>query len=133
MFNQFEGRQPLIIIPTILKSGTYDLAVVNARNLTTIYFTTRVTYHASATGAITVSAYFSPDGKNFDTVALGSIVITVSAGATVQRTTSLSTPDSGWCRIVAVNADDTYNATDLMLWSCIVNRFVEDRASLPST
>lgn len=104
----------------IAKSGTVDspgsINLVRARTLTV---TASVKYHGSATGSVTCYLYYSPDGENFDTVAYTSFAITVTAGATVQRTAIVDVPEHGYMRVGLTNADATYATSEHKVWYTI--------------
>lgn len=129
----FEGSSPFTRVASIAASGTADVGLLNCRNLANILLTGRVTYNASATGAVTLNAYYSPDGQNFDTIVLDSKALTITAGSAVQASKLLTVPDSGWLKITASNADAEYAATSLVIWATVVYQFFEDRQTTANT
>lgn len=133
MLSNHEGASPLMTVASIAASGSAEFGAINLRGLSAICVTGRVTYNASASGAVTVNLYFSPDGKKWDTIAFGSKALTVSAGDVVQASVIVSVPDSGWLRIVMSNADSTYTATSASVWMVAITQFIEDRQTTPAT
>lgn len=113
-------ENPWFIEPSLAASGTIrsrgTIQLVHARLLSV---TGRCTYNASATGAVSVHIYYSPDGKHWDTTPYASYQILITAGTTVQRTAPIDVPEHGFIRVDVANADATYAATNLKVWYSI--------------
>jgi len=132
MKSSHESYLPVMRSNEIAQSGTLEGGLVNCRNLTAVAITGRATFNASGTGNLTVSLFYSPDGKNIDSTALTTLTITCSAGNTVQASKLVSVPDTGFVKINITNADATYTATNVALWVSVIYQFIEDRQTQAS-
>jgi hypothetical protein len=127
MKSHFEGFSPILSAAILVKSATLQAGCVNCRNLGHVGITARATFNSSATGNVVASLYYSPDGKNYDTAAFETVTLTCVQGSAVQVTKLISVPDTGFVKIQVANADATYDAAGLMVWSAVGYQFIEDR------
>ena len=127
MKSHFEGFAPILNAVKLVKSSTLQAGNVNCRNLGHVGVTARATFDASATGNVVVSLFYSPDGKNYDTTAFETVTLTCVQSGTVQATKLISVPDTGFVKISVANADATYDAVSVMVWSAVGYQFIEDR------
>lgn len=93
-----------------------DVALVRARTLSV---TARVKFHGSGDTDATVYLYYSPDGKNWDTIPYASFALAVSAGAYVQRTVPIDLPEHGYIKAKLTNGDSSYAITEVKAWYAI--------------
>lgn len=104
----------IAISGTIASGGAINL--VRTR---TVSITAKVKFHGSATGDVRVDLYYSPDGKNWDTVAYTTFDIAVSAGVNVQRTAIIDAPEHGYLEVRLVNEDATYATSEYRVWRSV--------------
>jgi len=113
-------KDPFLIIASIPASGATwqagDIPLIRARTLS---LTIRCTFNAGATAGGTAELYYSPDGKNWDTIPYADFAITLSAGETVQRTVTIDTPEHGYVKLKIVNNDSSQAITDVKAWYSI--------------
>ncbi len=83
----------------------------------TFTVTTRVTYNGAATAGLRLNMYFSPDGKNYDTVPYAYYDINLTAGGTIQETKIVDAPEQGSMMFKVQNLDGTYAATIIKVWT----------------
>ena len=133
MKSSHESYLPILRSASLANSDTLEGGLIDCRNLTAISITGRAKFNASGTGNLTVSLYYSPDGKNFDSTAFSTLTITCSAGNNVQASKIVSVPDTGYIKISIANADATYSASDVALWASVIYQFLEDRQTQAST
>lgn len=112
-------KKPAFYDASIAAAGTTQAGVVRLIKTRTLSVTTRTTYNASATGALRVYLYYSPDGEHFDTVPYTYFDVTITAGATVQETKSVDMPEHGYIAFKLYNQDATYTTTENRLWYSI--------------
>ncbi len=93
-----------------------DIRLVKARTLS---ITVRETCGSSVDANTTVYLYYSPDGSNWDTQAYTSFEITYSAGATVQRTFIIDTPEHGNIKAKITNGSSADTLSDIKVWYSI--------------
>lgn len=93
-----------------------SLPLINAR---TVAITYRVKFNASHAGDATGAILYSPDGNNWDTIALKSTTITTNAGEYVQVTNTFDVPESGFIACTVTNNDAGHGMTDLSVWMSI--------------
>jgi hypothetical protein len=125
MKRQFEGERPMGHIVSLTADGTYEVGTITCDGLESIAPTIRGTTNGSASNGLTLNFYYSPDGKNFDTVAFSSIALDVSAGNATQESAIIDVPDTGHIRLVVSNGSSSYAATDIWVWSSNIYRFQE--------
>lgn len=111
---------PIGHIASLAASAEQIVGDVTLVRLETLTITTKVTYNASATGAVRLKLYFSPDGKNYDTVPYAYYDIDLTAGSTIQETKGVDAPEAGHLRVAVQNLDATYAATNVFVWASIV-------------
>lgn len=95
-------------------SATVSCGMLDLHNIRTATISVRITYAGGAGTAATLQLLYSPDGRNFDTVVYTSLAITLTAGATVQRTAILDLPEQGYMEIRVANGDAVN--TNLQVW-----------------
>jgi len=93
-----------------------NIGFVKPRTMTV---TARVNYNAAATAGIRVNLYFSPDGKNYDTVPYTSFDVNLTAGATIQETHIIDAPEEGYMKISVENLDAVHAAIGIYAWVTI--------------
>jgi hypothetical protein len=76
---------------------------------------------------------YSPDGKFYDTEAFDSITLTDVASTAVQKSKLISTPDTGWIKIVLTNGSSQKTISDIKVWASVIYKFIEDRQTRAST
>ena len=113
-------RTPIGVIASLAASAEKIAGDVTLYRLETLAVTTRVTYHASATAAIRLKLYFSPDGRNYDTVDYAYFDIDLDAGETVQETKLVDSPEGGNLRAAVENLDAVYEANAISVWVGVV-------------
>lgn len=113
-------KTPIGVISSLAASAEGIAGDVTLYRLETIAVTVRVTYHASATVAVRLKLYFSPDDKNYDTVAYAYFDVDLSAGETVQETKLVDSPEGGNLRVAVENLDAVYAATAISVWVGVV-------------
>jgi len=85
----------------------------------TVSITTRMTFDAAANTDVTVKAYYSPDGKNWDTIVYTSWAVTFSVSGTVQRTVIIDPPEHGYLRIAILNGGQAQALSRISAWYTI--------------
>lgn len=133
MKSNHEAFLPILRSASLANSGTLEGGLIDCRNLTAISITGRAKFHSSGTGNLTISLYYSPDGKNFDSTEFSTLTITCSAGNNVQASKIVSVPDTGFIKLSIANADATYSASDIALWASVIYQFIDDRQTKAST
>ena len=133
MKERYEGFSPLIRIPSIAASGIANCGLINCRALDKICLSIQATFNGSSTTDATLKIYYSPDGKNFDTIVYDSITLTVSAGNVTQRSELINVPDTGFLKIIVSNDCQSYALTNISIWASVVYKFFEDIQTNAST
>lgn len=110
---------PLGTLSSLDASEEQVIGDITLVRLETLGVTVRVTYNASATSGVRLKLYFSPDGKNYDTVAYAYFDIDLTAGSTVQETKLVDAPERGHLRVALEDLDATYAATGITVWSSL--------------
>jgi hypothetical protein len=108
--------QPYIKATTIPVSGSVRGRSIDCDLARTISITSRCLYHASADDALQLSLLFSPDGRNYDTIAYTSHEIAVTQGASVQKTVLIDPPEAGFLIPVATNLSTNYAISNVTVW-----------------
>lgn len=119
------NKNPNITKALMLPSTTFRGRIIECDLARTITLTARVTYDASGTVSANVNLYYTPDGINFDTLTFTTYAITITAGATIQRSAVIDPPEVGYLVPVIQNADTVYNITNISLWTS-VSKYWED-------
>ena len=113
-------RAPFMTLPSLAASGSFyqsgSIPLVRARTLS---LTVRGTFHGSATLGATCYIYYSPNGSKWDTIPYTSFDLTLTAGAAVQRTLPIDTPEHGFASVKIVNNDTVRAITDISAWYTI--------------
>jgi len=113
-------ERPFGHIASLGKSGTQTLgtviALIRARTLS---ITIRLKCGASLDANPKVSLYFTPDGKNYDTIAYTSFELTYSAGNWVQRTIIIDPPEHGALQVRIENQSSADTITMIDAWQTI--------------
>lgn len=110
-------KSPLGVIDNLAVSTEQIIGDVTLYRIETFTVTTRVVYNGSATAGIRLNIYFSPDGKNYDTVPYAYYDIDLTAGGTIQETKIVDAPEQGNLRVCVENLDGTYTATSIKVWT----------------
>ena len=121
----FVDKRPNIHKLTIPASGKFRGRVIECDLARSLTVTGRCTYNASGTVGMKVNLYYSPDGDHFDTVAYTSFVVDLTAGATVQESSIIDPPETGYMSLEVENQDTVYTLTDVYLW-VNASRYWED-------
>lgn len=93
-----------------------SIPLVRAR---TVSITTRMTFDAAADTDVTVYAYYSPDGNNWDTINFATWAVTFGVSATVQRTVIIDPPEHGYLRIALYNGSQAQTISRISAWYTI--------------
>lgn len=93
-----------------------DIPFIRARTLS---ISVRLTFHAAGTVDATCNLYYSPNGNNWDTIPYTTFLITVTAGAIIQRTVPIDIPEHGYMKAEVVNGDQTYAISAIQVWYTI--------------
>lgn len=104
---------------SLAAAGTAGGDITNLEDATSLALTGRVTYNGSSVVGVTVRVYYSPDGRNFDTVPYTSFVIDLTAGSTIQETHLLDVPKKGYFTYKVYNGEQSETATNVELWATI--------------
>ena len=99
---------------SIWATGTIPL--VRARTLS---ITIRLYFSASMDADATVYIYYSPDGNNWDTIALTSWAIAYTASTTKQVTKIINVPEHGYIWVKITNGSQSYTITTVKMWYTI--------------
>jgi len=97
-----------------------DVPLVRAR---TVSITVKLTYAAAATAGAKVHVYYSPNGKNWDTVAVDDFTVDFTAGQTVQKTYLVGIPEHGYMKVKVENLDSAQVITNVSVWYSIQSWF----------
>jgi len=111
---------PIGIIPSLAASAEQIVGDITLYRMQTFAVAVRATYDAAATAGVRLKFYFSPDGKNYDTVAYAYFDIDLTAGSTVQETKLVDAPEKGNLRVAIENIDAVKAATVVTAWVSIV-------------
>jgi len=111
---------PLGTTASLAASGTQIIGNLDCRKVRTVSITCRATYNASATDAVRVNLYFSPDGENYDTIPYTYFDVDVTVSEACQETAIIDFPEHGYMKIEAYNQDSSYAATAVSVWSTVV-------------
>ena len=114
MFNSILSKPNLAAATEIRMAG--DLPLVRGR---TISATLRATFGAGAPANINLNAYYSPDGRSWDTVPAATFPLVAVAGTMQQRTEVLGLPEWGYFYLAAENLDQAIAATNVEIWYSI--------------
>jgi len=113
-------RTPLSILQTIPASGTVvcpkTIPLVRTRTLS---ITTRLTFGGAIDADATVYVYHSPDGNNWDTIALTSWAIAFTINVTKQVTKVIDVPEHGYIMIKITNGSSADTITQPTIWYTI--------------
>lgn len=109
-------KTPIGTIASLGPSGEVVVGNITLQRPRNFMVTCRVTYHASATDAVRVRLFFSPDAQNYDTVPYTSFDPDLTAGATVQESASIDAPEKGFLKITVQNLDAAYAAASISVW-----------------
>jgi hypothetical protein len=109
-------KNPLGYTAEIAASGEQILGSISLVKPRTITITGRCTFNGSATGGARVKGYYSPNGRDFDTVAYFYFDIDLTAGSAVQESHNIDAPEEGLLRISVENLDTTYSVTGVFVW-----------------
>lgn len=113
-------QKPLGRIDSIAASAT-DIVpglipLVRARTLS---LTVSVDFWSSIDADATVYVYYSPDGKNYDTIAYTSFAVTYTAGSTIQRTVLIDVPEHGHIQTKVTNGSQSDTIDEVVVWYSI--------------
>jgi hypothetical protein len=133
MKSKYESSAPLLLCPLLAVSTSIDAGMINCRNLDKIAVSCAGTFAAESDADLTVSLYYSPDGKTFDTETFDSLTLTDVASTVVQKSKLVSVPDTGWIKIVLTNGSSQKTISALKVWASVVYKFVDDRQTEAST
>ena len=99
-------------------AGSQEVEILNYNLIRTRTFSlsARIKFHASATSAARANFYFSPDGDNYDSVPYTYFDINLTAGAVVQETHLIDTPEKGFIKVAVKNLDAVYPITGINTW-----------------
>jgi len=107
-------------MPYCPASGTVPaestIPLVRARTLS---ITTRLTFAAQIDADAVVSVYYSPDGNNWDTIALTSWAIAFTVSVTKQVTKVIDVPEHGYIWVKVANGSAAAAITNIVLWYTI--------------
>jgi len=106
-------------VDSIAAAGTTRGTTSNLEDATSLTLTGRATYHADAAVGVTVRVYYSPDGRNYDTVPYTEFVIDLTAGSTIQETHLLDVPKKGYFTYAVYNGEQSEAVTNVELWATI--------------
>ena len=101
------------VIASLLTGVTTPIGNIQIENVRTLAITCRVKYHGSATSGVTVKCYYNHQALGIDTVPFASFVPTLTAGATVQRTVLIDSPEGQEMNIKVTNDDGTHPAGNI--------------------
>lgn len=107
-------------LASLAASGQVALGDITLVRMETLTVTVRVTYNAAATSGLRLNLYFSPDGKNYDTVPFAYYDIDLTADATCQETKVVDAPERGYLSFSVQNLDAAQAATNIFVWIDVV-------------
>jgi len=110
------GEKVKIDVATLRPSQKVKGQVIRCDLIRTLTITCRVTYDGSATNPVRVNLYFSPNGKQWDTVPYTYFEPDLSAGETVQETAIIDMPEGGYMMFEVENRDSSVSATNIKVW-----------------
>jgi len=110
-------KNPIGSIDSLALSSEKDIGNVKLYRVETFTVTTRVIYSAAATAGIRLNMYFSPDGKNYDTIPYAYYDIDFTLGVTVQETKIVDAPEQGDMRFAVQNLDAGQAAISIKVWT----------------
>lgn len=100
-------------------SGTAELGTLEIKNVRTFVITLRGTYNASGTLPLRLNLYYSPDGKNWDTIPFAFFDLDLTAGSACQETHLIDCPENGMISVKVQNTDTVYTETNISVWSSL--------------
>ena len=113
-------RQPIGIISSIAVSSevAYGTVIdlIKTRRFT---LTGQCIFGTDPDGNVKFNIYYSPDGKNWDTEAYGSVELTAVSATKVQKTAYVIVPEHGHFMIKAENVATDVAATAVKAWFTI--------------
>lgn len=113
-------NQPWFQSASIPASGTLDspgaIELVRARTLSV---TVRLTFGGSIDADTTINVYYSPDGKNWDSIAYTSMTIPYTVSATKQKTIIIDPVEHGAIKISIVNGSSADVLTNVTAWKTL--------------
>jgi len=114
-----DKKHPIGALGILAAATERILGDVKLYRMETFSVTTKVTYHAAATAGIRLKLYFSPDGNNYDTVPYAYYDIDLTAGALVQETKLVDSPEREHLRIAVENKDTVRSVIGVFVWSLL--------------
>lgn len=110
-------KNPIGSIDSLAVSTEKDIGNLKLYRIETFTVTTKVIYNGAATAGLRLNMYFSPDGRNYDTIPYAYYDIDFTAGGTVQETKIVDAPEQGDMRISVENLDAGQTATSIKVWT----------------
>lgn len=98
------------------------VGIIHAERIRSLGVTCRVAYAAGATVACTVRVYVHHPSTGVDTVPLASFDVTLTAGATVQRTVVIDSVEDSELEVKVYNGDGAVAASPISV-ACILARW----------
>lgn len=110
-------KNPIGSIDSLALSTEKAIGNLKLYPVKTFTVTTRVIYNGAATLAVRLNMYFSPDGKNYDTIPYAYYDIDFTAGGTVQESKIVDAPEQGNMGFSVENLDAGQAATSIKVWT----------------
>lgn len=110
-------KNPIGSIDSLALSTQKTIGNLKLYRVETFTVTTRVTYNGAATAGLRLNMYFSPDGKNYDTIPYAYYDIDFTAGGTIQETKIVDAPEQGNLTMKVENLDAAQTATKIKVWT----------------
>lgn len=113
-------QKPMGRIDSIAASGIGIVpGVIPFVRARTLSITVRLTFGASIDADADVYLYYSPDGRNWDTIAFTSWAITYTASGVVQHTVIVDPPEHGNMAIKITNGSQADTIDEAVVWYSI--------------
>ena len=103
-------------ISSLRASGKEVVGTIDVTKMRTLTAKVKVTYAAGATDPVRLNYYSKLSNNLVDTVPIDYEDITLTAGATVQKTIFIASPEEGEVIFEVENRDSANAATDVEVW-----------------
>lgn len=109
-------NNPILKVPILLPLETIKSSIIDLTRMRTVSIQARCAYHANAINSTRVYVYLSVNGDYWDTVAFTYFDVDVTAGAIVQKSQLILSPEHGYMCFGVKNRHTNLNVTDVSVW-----------------
>lgn len=106
-------------IDTLAASGSEETSTIELVRTRSLSITAKMTFGGSIDADATIDVYYSPDGKNWDSLAYTSFALTFTVSATRQKTVPITVPEHGAIKLKVTNGSSADTIKDLGFWFAI--------------